>query len=165
MEVALGIVLAVLILKHLQVIFGLGVIAVAVAIVALVFGGAFIWLAGEWQQNGLRDVGGGIASIAVGAVVLAGVCGLFGLGAELESRTKIVDTTEFVFLAVAGWEYVAETQGSKSAAIGFPIELLYAAAPAFGVLIAIFSLERLMPWAEFCALIEPHSPKAGSPAM
>lgn len=53
-----------------------------------------------------------------------------------------------VYLAVAGWEYVAETQGSKSAAIGFPIEMLYAAAPAFGVLIAIFSLERLMPWAE-----------------
>ena len=52
-----------------------------------------------------------------------------------------------VFLAIAGWDYVIETQGSRSAAIGFPIEFLYAAAPSFGVLIALFSLERLMPWA------------------
>ena len=53
-----------------------------------------------------------------------------------------------LFVAYAGWNYVIETRGSTSAAIGFPIEFLYAAAPTFGVLIALFSLERLLPWAE-----------------
>ncbi len=53
-----------------------------------------------------------------------------------------------LFIAYAGWEYFQETRGSTSAAVGFPIEFLYAAAPAFGVLIALFSFERLMPWAE-----------------
>jgi TRAP-type C4-dicarboxylate transport system permease small subunit len=53
-----------------------------------------------------------------------------------------------VFIAYAGWGYFQETRGSTSAAIGFPIEFLYAAAPTFGVLIALFSFERLMPWAE-----------------
>lgn len=53
-----------------------------------------------------------------------------------------------VFIAYAGWGYLLETRGSTSAAVGFPIEFLYAAAPVFGVLIALFSLERLMPWAE-----------------
>ena len=53
-----------------------------------------------------------------------------------------------VFIAYAGWGYFQETRGSTSAAVGFPIEFLYAAAPAFGVLIALFSFERLMPWAE-----------------
>jgi TRAP-type C4-dicarboxylate transport system permease small subunit len=51
-------------------------------------------------------------------------------------------------MAYAGWNYVIETRGATSAAIGFPIEFLYASAPAFGVLIALFSLERLLPWAE-----------------
>lgn len=53
-----------------------------------------------------------------------------------------------IFMTVAGWDYVAQTRGSTSAAIGFPIEFLYACAPFFGVLITIFSFERLMPWAE-----------------
>ncbi len=52
------------------------------------------------------------------------------------------------FMAYAGWGYLMETSGSTSAAIGFPIEFLYASAPAFGVLVALFSLERLLPWAE-----------------
>lgn len=53
-----------------------------------------------------------------------------------------------LFIAYAGWGYFQETRGSTSAAIGFPIEFLYAAAPTFGVLVALFSFERLMPWAE-----------------
>jgi TRAP-type C4-dicarboxylate transport system permease small subunit len=53
-----------------------------------------------------------------------------------------------IFMTVAGWDYVEQTRGSTSAAIGFPIEFLYASAPVFGVLITIFSFERLMPWAE-----------------
>jgi TRAP-type C4-dicarboxylate transport system permease small subunit len=53
-----------------------------------------------------------------------------------------------IFMTIAGWDYVAQTRGSTSAAIGFPIEFLYACAPVFGVLITIFSFERLMPWAE-----------------
>lgn len=53
-----------------------------------------------------------------------------------------------VFIAYSGWGYLQETRGSTSAAIGFPIEFLYAAGPVFGILIALFSFERLMPWAE-----------------
>jgi TRAP-type C4-dicarboxylate transport system permease small subunit len=53
-----------------------------------------------------------------------------------------------VFLAVYGWQYMVETRGATSAAIGFPIELLYALAPTFGVLLALFSFERLLPHAE-----------------
>lgn len=53
-----------------------------------------------------------------------------------------------IFMTFAGWDYVEQTKGSTSAAIGFPIEFLYACAPFFGVLIAIFSFERLMPWTE-----------------
>jgi TRAP-type C4-dicarboxylate transport system permease small subunit len=53
-----------------------------------------------------------------------------------------------VFITYAGWGYFQETRGSTSAAVGFPIEFLYAAGPVFGILIALFSFERLMPWAE-----------------
>lgn len=53
-----------------------------------------------------------------------------------------------LFIAYSGWGYLQETRGSTSAAVGFPIELLYAAGPVFGILVALFSFERLMPWAE-----------------
>ena len=53
-----------------------------------------------------------------------------------------------IFLIYGGWTYVAETRGATSAAIGFPIEYLYACAPVFGVLVTLFSFERMMPWAE-----------------
>jgi TRAP-type C4-dicarboxylate transport system permease small subunit len=53
-----------------------------------------------------------------------------------------------LFLAYYGWDYMMETRGATSAAIGFPIELLYALAPAFGALLALFSFERLLPHAE-----------------
>jgi len=47
-----------------------------------------------------------------------------------------------VAIALAGWEYVQETRGMTSASIGYPIEILHAAAPVFGVLVAVFALER-----------------------
>jgi len=47
-----------------------------------------------------------------------------------------------VAIALAGWEYVQETRGMTSASIGYPVELLHAAAPVFGVLVAVFALER-----------------------
>ena len=53
-----------------------------------------------------------------------------------------------VFITYSGWGYLQETRGSTSAAIGYPIEFLYAAAPVCGVLIVLFSFERLMPWSE-----------------
>lgn len=53
-----------------------------------------------------------------------------------------------LFLAYYGWDYMVETRGATSAAIGFPIEFLYALAPAFGALLALFSFERLLPHAE-----------------
>ena len=48
------------------------------------------------------------------------------------------------FLAWSGWRYFADTHGSTSAAIGYPIELLHASALACGVLIALFALEALI---------------------
>lgn len=53
-----------------------------------------------------------------------------------------------LFLSYYGWDYMVETRGATSAAIGFPIEFLYALAPAFGALLALFSFERLLPYAE-----------------
>jgi len=47
-----------------------------------------------------------------------------------------------ITIALAGWEYVQETRGMTSASIGYPIEILHAAAPIFGVLVAVFALER-----------------------
>ena len=52
-----------------------------------------------------------------------------------------------LFLAHAGWLYVLETRGSFSAAVRYPIEYLYLAAPVFGVLISLFAIERMLPGA------------------
>lgn len=56
------------------------------------------------------------------------------------------------YLAYGGLEYLRETRGMKSAAIAFPVELLYAAIPVCGLLIALFALEHAikgtMPHAE-----------------
>ena len=49
-----------------------------------------------------------------------------------------------VFLAWAGWRYVADTSGAVSAAIGYPIELLHASALVCGVLIVSFALEAAL---------------------
>lgn len=48
------------------------------------------------------------------------------------------------YLAFAGWRYVVDTRGSVSAAIGYPIELLHAAALVCGVLIALFALQAAL---------------------
>ena len=48
------------------------------------------------------------------------------------------------FLAWSGWRYFADTHGTTSAAIGYPIELLHASALVCGVLIALFALESLL---------------------
>lgn len=49
-----------------------------------------------------------------------------------------------LYLTYGGWGYFSETIDSVSPAIGFPIGWLYAAAPVFGALISIFSIERMM---------------------
>ena len=49
-----------------------------------------------------------------------------------------------LFLAWSGSNYLQDTQGMTSAAIGFPIGYLYAAAPVTGVLLALFALERIV---------------------
>lgn len=71
-----------------------------------------------------------------------------GLHQTVERFSAVLMFGLGLFLTYAGWNYVAETRGSTSAAIGFPIEFLYACAPVFGVLVTLFSFERLMPWAE-----------------
>jgi len=48
------------------------------------------------------------------------------------------------FLSWSGWRYFADTHGSTSAAIGYPIELLHASALTCGALIAVFALEALI---------------------
>lgn len=49
-----------------------------------------------------------------------------------------------LIMVVSGWSYVQETQGMFSAAIRYPMAWLYLAAPVFGVLLVIFSFERLI---------------------
>lgn len=45
-------------------------------------------------------------------------------------------------LMVSGWHYVQETRGMLSAAAQYPLEMLHAVAPVFGLLLALFGLER-----------------------
>lgn len=58
----------------------------------------------------------------------------------------IVAAVVFVglFLAHAGWRYTMESIGSTSAAIGYPMPLLYASTVVCGALVALFGLERLL---------------------
>jgi TRAP-type C4-dicarboxylate transport system permease small subunit len=49
-----------------------------------------------------------------------------------------------LFLGYAGWRYTLESMGSTSAAIGYPMPLLYASTVACGALVALFGLERLL---------------------
>ncbi len=57
------------------------------------------------------------------------------------------------YLCWSGIQYVIETSGSTSAAIAYPIEFLYTAAPISGLVIALFALERL---------IDPPAPAAAT---
>jgi len=66
-------------------------------------------------------------------------------GRRLLERLIHVATIAFgVYLAWGGLDYFMGTRGMKSAAIAFPMELLYAAAPLFGALIALFALEHAL---------------------
>ncbi|MCB4365524.1 TRAP transporter small permease [Hydrogenophaga taeniospiralis] len=49
-----------------------------------------------------------------------------------------------VFTAWSGVRYVADSTGFTSAAIGYPLTGLYAAAPVCGVLVAVFALEHAL---------------------
>ena len=48
------------------------------------------------------------------------------------------------YLAFAGWQYVDETRGMTSAAIGYPVAYLHLAVPVCGILIALFALEHAL---------------------
>ena len=61
-----------------------------------------------------------------------------------ERAIHLLTTAVGGFLAWSGWRYFADTHGTTSAAIGYPIELLHASALACGVLIALFALEALI---------------------
>lgn len=62
----------------------------------------------------------------------------------LESLISVATSVFGIYLAIAGVDYVREMRGSSSAAMGYPIALLYSAAPVCGGLIALFSIERLL---------------------
>ncbi|CAN7698405.1 TRAP transporter small permease [Pseudorhodoferax sp. LjRoot39] len=49
-----------------------------------------------------------------------------------------------LYLAVAGWHYTQSAVGTSSAAIGYPMPLLYASCVVCGVLVAVFGTERLL---------------------
>ena len=61
-----------------------------------------------------------------------------------EEAIHLATTAVGCFLAWSGWRYFADTHGTTSAAIGYPIEFLHASALACGVLIALFALEALI---------------------
>ncbi len=61
-----------------------------------------------------------------------------------EQAIHLATTAVGGFLAWSGWRYFADTRGTTSAAIGYPIELLHASALVCGVLIALFALEALL---------------------
>ncbi|MES2975502.1 MAG: TRAP transporter small permease [Pseudomonadota bacterium] len=49
-----------------------------------------------------------------------------------------------LFLAWSGWNYVESSAGTRSAAIAYPMPLLYSSVVVCGVLIALFGLERMV---------------------
>jgi len=64
---------------------------------------------------------------------------------RLAERTIYFATTGMGgFLTWSGWRYFADTRGSTSAAIGYPIEYLHASALVCGILITLFALEAML---------------------
>ena len=63
---------------------------------------------------------------------------------EWERAIHVATAVFGAYLCWAGWQYVSETRGMTSAALGYPIEFLYAAAPVCGLLICLFALESLV---------------------
>jgi TRAP-type C4-dicarboxylate transport system permease small subunit len=61
-----------------------------------------------------------------------------------ERAVNIVVLAIGLFIAYSGWDYLVQTRGATSAATGYPIEWLYACAPCFGVLLVLFTLERII---------------------
>ncbi len=61
-----------------------------------------------------------------------------------ERGVLILITGVGAFLAYAGWNYMMSSVGSTSAAISYPMPLLYASAVVCGFLIVVFGLERLV---------------------
>lgn len=49
-----------------------------------------------------------------------------------------------LYLAYAGWGYTESSVGTTSAAIGYPMPLLYASCVVCGVLVVVFAFERLL---------------------
>ncbi|CAM4295912.1 TRAP transporter small permease protein [Bordetella tumbae] len=49
-----------------------------------------------------------------------------------------------IALVRSGIDYMLETRGMLSAASEYPLELLHAVAPGFGILLTIFALERVV---------------------
>ena len=60
----------------------------------------------------------------------------------LERLVSLAVASLGLFIAWAGVNYVIDSIGTTSAAIGYPIAYLYACAPVSGALIAVFALER-----------------------
>lgn len=67
-----------------------------------------------------------------------------GLRLRAEQGIHLATAAAGGFLSWSGWRYFADTHGTTSAAIGYPIELLHASALACGVLITLFALEALI---------------------
>lgn len=61
---------------------------------------------------------------------------------EAERVISLVTCGLGVYLTFSAWLYVRDTQGTKSAAIGFPIEALYVSSIVCGVLMTLYALEQ-----------------------
>lgn len=49
-----------------------------------------------------------------------------------------------VYITIGGWDYYVMSFGMTSAAVGYPIAIQNAAAPVFGLLVTLFSLEKMI---------------------
>jgi TRAP-type C4-dicarboxylate transport system permease small subunit len=72
-----------------------------------------------------------------------------------EKILSIIIAGSGIYMAWAGWAYVADASGTTSAAIGYPITYLYAATPVCGGLITLFALEQVF--------LGPAQPAASKP--
>ena len=67
-----------------------------------------------------------------------------GMRLLAERAIYLATTAVGAFLTWSGWRYFADTRGSTSAAIGYPIEYLHASALVCGILITLFALEAML---------------------
>jgi TRAP-type C4-dicarboxylate transport system permease small subunit len=79
----------------------------------------------------------------VGLTMLLDTLGAVGR-ARAERAIAVLTAALGAYLTWSGWRFLDATLGTKSAAIGYPIEVLHVMALIAGILVLVFALERVI---------------------